>query len=165
MKPLYKFTFLLLILSLLAVSVYGCQKKEPVCPFTTITWENTMKEVADLEGDGGETYDSIYDGTTYAFPKKYGDLAGTIKYMFNGENQLVSLSWMYETENSEDLKAVYDKIHSEAEKALGKSGFKYNKEELAKAAAPGDVWYRESGNVIITTVDTSDLKALQSISL
>lgn len=161
MKLFQRFIFPLIAMSLLAASFYGCEKKGGECPFTTITWENTPEDITGLEGDGGETYDSIYDGITYAYPKEYEGLPGTVKYMFDGENKLVSMSWMYETEDPKDLEAVYEKIHGEAEKMLGKSGYKYNREELAKIAAPGDVWYRKSGNIVITTVNASDLKALQ----
>lgn len=161
MKQFRQRTPLFFMLILTAAFIFGCQKKEVTCPFTTITWGNTLEDIRELEADGGETYDSIYDGTTYSFPKDYDGLTGTIKYMFNGEGRLVSMSWMYEADDSEDLAAVYEKIHGEAEKMLGKSGFKYNREELEKVAAPGDVWYLESGNVILTTVDASDLKALQ----
>lgn len=161
MKRSTRYIFMFLLTVSFAVSVFGCHKKEAACPFTSIVWGNTLQDVIALEGDGGDTYDSIYDGVTYSFPKEYDGLKGTVKYMFDGEEKLVSISWMYEAEDSEDLAAVYEKIHGEAEKMLGKSGFKYNREELEKVAAPGDVWYLESGNVVITTVDASDLKALQ----
>lgn len=161
MKRFFQPISILFLVILSALFIGGCQKKEIKCPFTTIVWGNTLEDIKELEGNDGETYDSIYDGTTYAFPKEYDGLAGTVKYMFNGEDKLVSISWMYEAEDSKDLAAVYEKIHGEAEKMLGKSGFKYNREELEKVAAPGDVWYLESGNVVLTTVDASDLKALQ----
>ncbi len=161
MRRSNKPVFLLLLAAFLTVSVSGCGKKETACPFTSIVWGNTLEDVIKLEGDDGETYDSIYDGVTYAFPKEYEGLQGTIKYMFNDKNQLVSMSWMYETDDAEDLNAVYEQIHGKAENMLGKSGFTYNREELEKVASPGDVWYLESGNVVLTTVNASDLKALQ----
>ena len=56
---------------------------------------------------------------------------------------------------------VYDQIHKEAEDMLGKSGFKYNSDRFSDLASPGDVWYLETGNVILNTVDAEDIKILQ----
>lgn len=161
MKRLDKLFSFLFVLTLFAAFTTGCQKKAAECPFTTITWENTLDDITALEGGEGETYDSVYDGITYTYPKEYHGLDGTIKYMFDGEDKLVSLSWMYEAESSDDLTEVYEQIHSEAEDMLGKSGFKYNSEQFADLTSPGDVWYLETGNVILTTVDASDAKLLQ----
>lgn len=139
----------------------GCQKKTAACPFTMITWDNTLEDITDLEGDSIETYDSVYDGTTYTFPKEYDGLKGTIKYMFDDREKLVCMAWLYETDDSKDLADVYDKIHGEAEDMLGESGFQFNSERFADLVSPSDVWYLESGNVILSTVDTNELKILQ----
>ena len=71
------------------------------------------------------------------------------------------MSWMYETDDSEDLEDVYGRLHDEAEAMLGESGFTYNSDKFADLAVPGDVWYREEGNVIIISVDTQEAKLLQ----
>ena len=44
---------------------------------------------------------------------------------------------------------------------LGESGYQLNSEKFAEAASPNDVWYMESGNVVLTMVDTGEVKALQ----
>ena len=44
---------------------------------------------------------------------------------------------------------------------LGESGFKYKSDKFADMSTPGDVWYLETGNVSLTAVDTSDVKAVQ----
>ena len=123
MKQTSRRLFLFFILTVLTACAVGCQKKTVTCPFTTITWDNTFDDITELEGDSIDTYDSVYDGTTYTFPKEYDGLDGTIKYMFDDEEKLVCMSWMYETSNSEDLADVYNKIHGEAEDILGESGF------------------------------------------
>lgn len=153
--------FLFFILTVFTACAVGCQKKTAICPFTTITWDNSFEDITELEGDSIETYDSVYDGTTYTFPKEYDGLDGTIKYMFDDKENLVCMSWMYETNDSEDLADVYDKIHSEAEDMLGESGFEFHSEQFADLVSPSDVWYLESGNVILSTVDTNELKILQ----
>lgn len=164
MKQPRKITLLLPILTLflLAASAAGCGKKEAACPFTTVTWDQTLEDIMELEGSESETYDStVYGGPVYSFPKEYHGLDGTVKYIFDGEDRLVSLAWMYEAEDSEDLKKAYDQIHSEAEDMLGKSGFKYNSDKFAELTSPGDVWYLETGNVILNSVDAADAKILQ----
>ncbi len=161
MKQLHRLFPFLFVLILFTAFTTGCQKKGMECPFTTITWENTLEDITALEGSDAKTYDSIYDGITYTFPKEYKGLDGTIKYMFDEENRLVSMSWMYEAKSSDELIEVYEQIHGEAEDRLGKSDFQYNSEQFADLASPGDVWYLKTGNVILSTVDTSDAKLLQ----
>ena len=88
-------------------------------------------------------------------------MEGTVKYSFDEEDRLVSMAWMYEAKDSEDLAGVYDKLHGQAEDMLGKSGFKYNSDRFADLTSPGDVWYLDTGNVILNTVDAEDVKILQ----
>lgn len=92
-----------------------------------------------------ETYDSVYDGTTYTFPKEFDGLNGTIKYMFDDEEKLVCMSWLYETDDSEDLADVYDKIHGEAEDMLGESGFQFHSSSLRTLFLPmmSGIWIAE----------------------
>lgn len=163
MKRLSKIIPFLFALTLSVSFTAGCRKTEPeaTCPFTSITWENTWKDITDLEGEPAESYDSIYDGVTYTYPKEYEGRKGTIKYMSDAEEKLVCMSWMYETDSSEDLAEVYDELHEKTEERLGKSGFQFNSDQFADLASPGDVWYLKSGNVILNTVDTNDVKALQ----
>ena len=61
--------------------------------------QKTLDDIQALEGDSGESYDSVYDGTTYTYEKEYDGLKGTIKYMFDDKEKLVCLSWMYETDD------------------------------------------------------------------
>lgn len=161
MIRIQRYFFLPAALILIAVLTAGCQKSKNTCPFTDISWGDTLEDITELEGDSSESYDSIYDGTTYTFPKEYIGLKGTIKYTFDDKDRLVGISWMYECSDSEDLRAVYDKIHAEAYESLGESGYKLNSDKFAEMASPSDVWYLKSGNVILNTVDSSELKALQ----
>lgn len=161
MKKLHRFCIAHLTLAVIFCLLSGCQKKIYPCPFTTITWENTLDDILDLEGDSQESYDSVYGGTTYTFPKEYNELQGTVKYMFDESERLVCISWMYQCSDSGELNAVYEKLHSEAENALGKSGYEYNTAQFADAAPFNDVWYLESGNIVFNTVDTNDVKILQ----
>lgn len=162
MKKLHKLFTLLFALVFCILFTWGCGKKAAECPFTTITWEHTLEDIQELEGTDSEAYDStVYGGPVYSYPKEYDGLNGTVKYSFDENDRLVSMAWMYETDDSDDLLAVYDQIHKEAEDMLGKSGFKYNSDRFSDLASPGDVWYLETGNVILNTVDAKDIKILQ----
>ena len=162
MKQLHKHFTLVFALIFSIVFTAGCQKKAAECPFTTITWENTLEDITELEGSDSDAYDStVYGGLVYSYPKEYDGLKGTVKYSFDEKDRLVSMAWMYETDDSGDLMDVYEKIHQEAEDMLGKSGFKYNSDRFADLTSPGDVWYLETGNVILNTIDAEDVKILQ----
>ena len=71
-------------------------KRQAECPFTTITWENSLADIKKLEGEPAETDDSGYDGLAYIYPKTYNGKDGYIYYMFDDKEKLVSLLWVYE---------------------------------------------------------------------
>lgn len=178
MKKTRKLICFLLGLTLLAASFTGCQKKEveTECPFTTIKWDATPEDIAELEGDYLETYDSSYKGTTYTYNKKFNNLDGIIKYMFDDKDKLVGMAWTYVSNDADDVKSVYEELHTDAEEMLGESGYDFGeKEELNKKLqdnqeelnATGmnstltDVWYREVGNVTMNAIITDEVKAVQ----
>lgn len=147
----------------LLLSTVGCEKKvkKAECPFTTITWENSLADIKELEGEPSETDDSGYGGTAYIYPKTYDGKDGYIYYMFDDKEKLVSLLWVYETSDATEAKEVYDNIHSKTEKELGESGFQYNSEKFANSGTPGDVWYLDGGNVITSMVTVSQFSVVQ----
>ncbi len=158
MKHLRSLLSVVLTLVLVSGVLTGCQseKKPAGFPFTELTWENSYDDMVELEGDSDNTYDSVYDGTTYTYPKKYMDLDGTIKYMYDGDNKLMCVAWTYSAESDEDLQETYDTIHEEVEKAYGESGY-----DPKTPSSYGDVWYLEEGNIILSAMTTDTQKALQ----
>ena len=163
MKLSKKIFSLSCVLLFIFLSTASCEKKitKAECPFTTITWENSLADIKKLEGEPAETDDSGYDGLAYIYPKTYNGKDGYIYYMFDDKEKLVSLLWVYETPDSKDAKEVYEKIHSETEKELGESGFQYNSEKCANSGTPGDVWYLDGGNVITSMVSVSEFSVVQ----
>ena len=145
----------LLILSLLLI---GCSEKKEVvtCPFTEITWENTLEEVQALSGELIESYPSSYKGTTYVYKKEYDGMEGTIKYMFDDKNQLKSMAWLYLPTSKDDLEKVYAELVSRTTKWYGDSGF-----DSDLVTAKGEVWYLEGGNVLIGVMSTGVNEAIQ----
>ena len=94
MKRLRKSVILLFLIAM-CLFICSCgRSKKAECPFTEITWENTLDEVLALEGEPLDSYPSTYSGTTYTFSKDFHDMSGTIKYMFDDNDRLMSMAWL-----------------------------------------------------------------------
>jgi hypothetical protein len=108
------------------------------------------------EGSDYETYDSVYGGTTYTYSKEYLDCTGTVKYMFDQDDQLMCVAWAYTPESAEELDTVYSAIHEELVDTYGNSGYD-NTDETNY----GDVWYLDSGDIILSAVTMDSQWAFQ----
>lgn len=159
MKHLHK-TFSLLFAMVFALSALtGCsQRKDNVeCPFTTITWENTLEDVMELEGEPVNSYDSTYGGMTYVFEgKEYNGMTGSIKYLFDEDDKLMSMAWLYIPEDDDDRDETYEELYKQTEKWYGETGF-----EADQGTAKGAVWYLEGGNIMIGVMSTGVNEAIQ----
>lgn len=154
MKTIFKNVILFLFI----FSLMGCsgRKEQVTVPFTEITWESTLEEVQALEGELLESYPSSYEGTTYVYSKSYDGMDGTIKYMFDSENKLKSMAWLYLPSSDKDLEDVYSKLVSLTTKWYGDSGFNSD-----LVTAKGQVWYLEDGNILIGVMSTGINEAIQ----
>lgn len=126
------------------------------CPFTSLNFDSSYEDMTALEGEAYETYDSVYNGTTYTYEKSYLDENGTIKYMFDDKNQLMCIAWTYNGESNDDLQALYDTIHKDVVSKYGESGY-----DASVPTNYGDVWYLEGGHIILSAMATDAQKALQ----
>lgn len=54
------------------------------CPFSHMTWTCSVSDVVAEEGEEHGSYDSVYGGVCYTYPKEFEGRAGTVKYMFDG---------------------------------------------------------------------------------
>ena len=158
MKQLCKFVASLLLSTTIILSLIGCSSvpKEVTIPFTEINWESTLEDVQALEGELLDSYYSSYKGTTYVYEKEYLGLSGTIKYMFDDEENLRSMAWLYLPESDEDLEEVYADLVKQTNKLYGKSGF-----DSDMTTAKGEVWYLEGGNILIGVMSTGINEAIQ----
>ena len=149
-----------LAFSLSASLLAGCGRQadsvSKSCPFSDLTWTNTVADMEKSEGTEHETYDSVYGGTTYTYPKEYEGVSGTVKYMYDEEEKLASIAWAYGSDDADELRRLYDTIHADLVAVHGDSS--YNNE---KETNYGDVWYLEDGNIIISVMITGSQKALQ----
>lgn len=149
----------LLLSALLAILLCGCQKGEPaaaVSPFSDVTWEYSTEDIRAYENTEPTTYDSVYGGLCYTYPKSYDTFEGTVKYMFDGEEKLMCIAWTCSSEEEQELYDFYAQI--EAAVNAKTDG---NPAVTDKISNAGHVWYREDGNIILSLMLTSDLKALQ----
>ena len=158
MKHSTKFIASFLLLTSFIFSLCGCSspQKQVTCPFTEITWENTLEDVQALEGELLDSYYSSYKGTTYVYEKEYLGLSGTIKYMFDDKENLKSMAWLYLPESDEDLEEVYANLCDQTNKLYGESGF-----DSDMSTAKGEVWYLEGGNILIGVMSTGVNEAIQ----
>lgn len=136
----------------------GCSSEEAdvSIPFSDITWENSLDDIIAVEGDEYESYDSVYNGTTYSFPKTFDGIEGEVKYMFDDNDELMCIAWQCSTADASELENVYSDIHSDLEDTYGESG--YNSD--SHSSNRGDVWYREEGDIVLSAVTTSTMNAL-----
>ena len=158
MKRLHKFAASLLLLTGMILSLMGCSSAQTKvkCPFTEITWDSTPEDVQAMEGELLDSYYSSFKGTTYVYEKEYLGLPGTIKYMFDDEEKLMSMAWLYLPESDEDLENVYADLVKQTNKLYGKSGF-----DSDMTTAKGEVWYLEEGNILIGVMSTGVNEAIQ----
>lgn len=158
MKHSHKIIASVLFLTVALLSLVGCSSAQAKteCPFTEITWNSTLEDVQALEGELQDSYYSSFKGTTYVYEKEYLGLPGTIKYMFNDEEKLMSMAWLYLPESDEDLENVYADLVKQTTNLYGKSGF-----DSDMTTAKGEVWYLEDGNILIGVMSTGVNEAIQ----
>lgn len=151
------YTALLLTSALTASLFSGCSKSETdvEIPFTDITWGSSLDDIIELEGEDYESYDSVYDGTTYSYPKSYDGMDGDIKYMFDDKDKLVCIAWQCSAPDADALDDIYTDIHSSLEDTYGESGY-----NSGHSTNHGDVWYLEEGDIILSAVTTDSMNAL-----
>lgn len=144
----------LLSLALFALFLSGCQKpvSAPPSPFSDVSWDHTVEDLFACEGDTPVTYDSVYGGICYTYPKTWQERTGTIKYMYNQEERLMCIAWTCSAEEEQELFDLYDIIEESVNTQT---------EGTDKTSGSGHVWYRDEGNIILSLMITSDLKALQ----
>lgn len=148
-----KFCFILPALCILLLT--GCGSNNPpapASPFSDVSWNHTQEDIIAYEGEGYSTYDSVYGGICYTYPKVYQDRQGTIKYMFDEQERLMSIAWTYSAEEEQELFDFYDFIEGNVNTLTSETDITSN---------AGHVWYREEGNIVLSLMITSDLKALQ----
>lgn len=148
---------IILLTILLSLSLAACGQKSDSAPapFSELTWDSSYDDMIALEGKEINSYDSIYNGTTYAYNRSFLDHDGSIKYMYDDKEKLVCIAWEYTAKSPEDLKEVYDEIVKDLTKKYGDSEY-----QSGNSTNNGNVWYRKEGNIILSSVSTKNINAI-----
>lgn len=147
----------ILCLTLACGLLIGCSKKEPIdCPFTDLGWDTTPEQLINAKGESADPYDSTYGGITYTYETDYVDKTGIIKYMYDEDEELMSVAWAYSSMDADELQTVYNDILEETEEIYGKSDYDTN-----EATNYGKAWQMDEGHIILSVMLTESNKALQ----
>ncbi len=147
------FTALIIITPVLV----GCSSatEKINCPFTEMSWVSSADDMIEAEGDRYDTYDSIYKGITYTYPKEYLGNAGMIKYMYDDSGKLCNVSWSYTGETDESVMNVYNAVVEEMRSLHGESR---NDDGIGNYC---EMWISDGGTVMANAVITNDTKVMQ----
>lgn len=152
-KHITKAAALILVLAVLC----GCgkNKNEAVIPYSEANFATDLDTIIEIEGSDYETYDSIYYGTTYTYSKDYLGHMGKIKYMMDDTEELCNVAWTFVAEDGTEAENVYKEVYDEIVKAYGEP--KDNK----GVNNMGAVWKKDSGNIILSAVISSEANIVQ----
>ena len=157
MKQLRKVICLALILVMSTSCLFGCGAQKVICPFTEITWDNTVDDIFALEGENYEEGESLYYGDSYVYPKEYKGFDGTIQYMFDEDGKLASMVWLYSNEDGDEIFDLYKEITYELIDEYGEGSL----DSSFASQVGGNVWYLDGGNIILMASLVADYKAVQ----
>ena len=143
------------ITSVLVLAGCGEQQAAAISPFTELSWNASVDDMIKAEGNGYETYDSIYQGTTYTYSKTYLEKEGMIKYMYDSDGKLCNVSWAYTGESPDSVMTVYRNVCKDTEKIHGKSTSDDG------VGNYGQVWNTAAGTVMASAVITNDVRVMQ----
>jgi len=138
-----------------AILLCGCTKTKMEIPFTDFKFDSTLSEVQAIEGEEINSYPSVYLGTTHIYEKDYAGVTGSIKYMTDADDNIISVAWSYVADNDEAVNEIYNKLLSELKDTYGEPEDSDGVNNYVK------IWKLEDGHVMLSSVSTSDIKALQ----
>lgn len=76
--------------------------------------------------------------------------------MFDGEERLVSVAWAYTTDSADELTTLYESINESVNEVYGESGYNAN-----GPGNYGNVWHPESGDIVLSTMTSTEGSFLQ----
>lgn len=148
---------MIIMATVLSFPGMGCGKSQNAtnCPFSELGWDSTTEDMISLEGEGYDTYDSIYKGITYTYPRNYLDFPGMVKYMYDDNEILCNISWSYTGGSAEDISKTYDAVCSDMEKSFGKGN------DDDGVGNRSRIWVTDSGTIMVSSVTTNDTNVMQ----
>ena len=148
-------TALMLVLFLIGCGNAAAADNQSGCPFSNLAWDATVEDMTNLEGEQFETYDSIYQGTTYTYAKEYLGFTGMIKYMYDGDGRLCNMAWSYAGTDTEDVNKVYEAVCADTSTRFGESKTDDGVGNL------GQTWVTKTETIMVNAVMTNDTNVMQ----
>lgn len=139
---------------ILAITFTACKSDEDRIPFSSLTFENTYDEMVEELGEPEETT-VTYLGDTYSYSKEYLKKDGHVRYTFDEDGKMASITWLFDSEDGEEVSALYADIHKQLENLHGKT-----KESSDDVTQLSDIWRLDSGNISLVAVISSDYNGL-----
>ena len=133
----------------------GSSSAKMNCPYTDLSWNASVDDMTASEGANYETYDSIYQGTTYTYDKSYLEHDGMIKYMYDDAGKLCNVSWAYTGSDEDDVMNVYNSICDEMAAAYGEGTVDDGVGNYCH------MWVLENETIMANAVITDDTKVMQ----
>lgn len=148
---------ILILLAFTVMTISGCSRGKASinCPFTELTWDCTTDDMMTAEGMEYDTYDSIYNGTTYTYEKEYLGNTGMVKYMYDDKGSLCNVSWSYTGDDADDVMSVYRAVCDEMNRLHGDGK---NDDGIGNFC---EMWISDGGTVMANAVVTDDTKVMQ----
>lgn len=145
----------LISLSLLVIVLFtACGSDKNRIPFSKLTFETSYEDMVSKLGDPTDTT-TTYLGDTYGYSCKYLQKDGTVRYTFDEDGNMASITWLYESEDGEEVSDLYADIHKELVNKHGKT-----KEATDDVTQLSDIWRLDTGNITLVAVVSSDYNGL-----
>ncbi len=149
-----KIITLTLISAMTSTLFLGCGTKEANIPFTDYNFETTYQEITDDLGTPVEEAAS-YLGTSYCYDSDYLSDASEVRYTFDEDGNMASITWLLESSDSEEITDCYNDIHSELVNTYGET-----KEATSDTTQLSDIWRLETGNITLVAVISTEYNGI-----
>jgi len=141
------------VISMSVALLMGCGKTGDI-PFTDLTFETSYDEMVESLGQP-EKETSSYLGTSYCYSSDYTMDGSEVRYTFDEDGNMASLSWLYESEEGEEVTAIYNDLHKQLENNYGETG-----EATNDVTQLSDIWRLETGNITLIALVSSEYNAV-----
>jgi len=151
-KHLLKITITTICISCL---ILGCSKQSSNrIPFSELDFSVSYEDMVDKLGEPvSET--ETYLGKSYGYQSDYLSMDGQVRYTFDEAGKIASITWLYESEDGEEITGVYNDIHKQLENTYGKT-----EEATNNVTQLSDIWRLDTGNITLVALVSSDYNGI-----
>ena len=145
---------ILALISVVLLSSVGCGTKTASIPFCELDFNDSFEDMSALYGMPPNETES-YLGTSYCYPSGYMDKDSELRVTFDDENKISGFSWVYESEDADDIVAAYKSIESDLTQKYGQTT-----EAASDPTQLSNIWRLDTGNITLAAVISSDYNGL-----